>query len=48
MALDVVATCGEAFQSSGANTFVLVLSLFFAVFIFADAVVAAAVVRTNV
>ena len=48
MALDAVAACGAAFEASSANTFFLVLSLFFASFILADTVVAAAVIRTSV
>ena len=48
MALDAVAACGAAFEASSANTFFLVLSLFFTAFILADTVIAAAVIRTSV
>jgi hypothetical protein len=48
MAMDAVMACGSAFEASSANTFFVVLSLFFASFIFADTVVAAAVIRTSV
>jgi len=48
MALDAVDACGAAFDASSANTFFVVLSLFFVSFILADTVVAAAVIRTNV
>ena len=48
MAIDAVAACGAAFEASSANTFFLILSLFFASFILADTIVAAAVIRTVV
>ena len=47
MAMEVVMACDSAFEASSANTFFVVLSLVFASFIFADTVVAAAVIRTS-
>lgn len=48
MAVDVVATCEQAFEQMGSNTFLVGLVVVFSVYILADTFIAAAVVRTKV
>lgn len=48
MAVDVVSACGQAFEQSGSNGFLVGLAVVFSVYILADTFIAAAVVRTKV
>ena len=47
MALDAVQACSKAFEASGTNGFFVWLVAFFSLFIFADTVIAAAVLKSK-
>lgn len=47
MALDAVEACSNAFEASNTNAFMVWLTAFFLLFIFADTVIAAAILRSK-
>lgn len=48
MAIDSVSACAQAAEQSGPRVFFVVLAIVFACYIFADSVIAAAVIRKKV